>query len=785
MKRLMEAFRVEADEHVQALSSGLLELEQELSPDEQARVVETIFREAHSLKGAARSVNIREIETICQSVENVFAIWKKDGINCEPEDFDVLHSAIDIVSMLLSAPHAASIPIADIVQQVEQLASADRAAMPAKGTPPRDHDPDTPVAHAAEPPPSTAPEPPPESTAARPEPPPRKDAPRHAPAPAERIALSQTVRISTNRLDAILLQAEEMLAVKLAVEQHAADLRDALTLFETYKQEWDKVSPEVRTARQLLTRQESRQGEGRDRASRQFTQLLEYLEQNQSQIALLDKQLKGIATSVEMSRRSVGGQITGLLDSVKDVLMLPFSSLVQRFPKMVRDLSRERGKQVELELKGSDVEIDRRILEELKDPLIHLVRNSVDHGIENPDERTRHGKAPRGRLTIATSQLGSNKIEILISDDGGGISLDRVKAVAVKNGLIAEREAEQIDDQDAVMLIFQSGFSTSPIITDISGRGLGMAIVREKVEKLGGLLSVETKERVGTTFRIVLPVTLATFRGVIVEAGGQAFVVPTTNVEQVVRITPDIIKTVENKATISLNDRAISLVTLSDVLELPHAAGDQHHSGFLQIMLLGNAEKRIAFSIDRVVNEQEVLVKSLGRQLSRVRNISGATVLGSGQVIPILNVADLMASATRVSAPAFQSGAGPEHADAPQTSILLVEDSVTSRMLLKGILESAEYRVKTAVDGQEAFTMLKTEPFDLVVSDIEMPRMDGFELTAKIRDSSQMADLPVVLVTSLEAREHRERGIEVGANAYIVKSSLDQSNLLEVVERLV
>jgi len=562
-------------------------------------------------------------------------------------------------------------------------------------------------------------------------------------------------------------------------------LREVLTLFEAYKQEWDKVSPEVRTARQLLTRQESRQGEGRDRTSRQFTQLLEFLEQNQTQVTVLDNKLKAIATSIEMSRRSVGGQITGLLDSVKDVLMLPFSSLVQRFPKMVRDLSRDRGKQVELELKGSEVEIDRRILEELKDPLIHLVRNSVDHGIENPDIRTQQGKPPRGTLTIATSQLGSNKIEILISDNGGGISIERVKAVAMKNGLISEREAEQMDKQEAVMLIFQSGFSTSPMVTDISGRGLGMAIVREKVEKLGGLLSVETDEQVGTTFRIVLPVTLATFRGVIVEAGGQAFVVPTTNVEQVVRIKPDIIKTVENKATISLDGRAISLVNLSDVLELPQIQDEDGASEFFQIMLLGNAEKRIAFSIDRVVNEQEVLVKSLGQQLSRVRNISGATVLGSGQVIPILSVADLMGSAVHTAGPVLKADINAEHLDTPQTSILLVEDSVTSRMLLKGILESANYQVKTAVDGVEAFTMLKTEPFDLVVSDIEMPRMNGLDLTAKVRDDTQLADVPVVLVTSLETREHRERGIEVGANAYIVKSSLDQSNLLEVVQRLV
>jgi two-component system chemotaxis sensor kinase CheA len=313
-----------------------------------------------------------------------------------------------------------------------------------------------------------------------------------------------------------------------------------------------------------------------------------------------------------------------------------------------------------------------------------------------------------------------------------------------------------------------------------------MAIVREKVEKLGGLISIETTLHLGTTFRIFLPVTLATFRGVIVQAAGQKFVVPTTNVEQVVRITPDNIKTVENKTTIALDGRAISLVRLADVLELPQRDQEADNSKFIPVLLLGTVEKRIAFSIDKVLSEQEVLVKSLGKQLSRVRNIAGATVLGSGQVIPILNVPDLIKSAIQLAPIAFKTPLmTPEKVETAKKSILLVEDSVTSRMLLKGILESAGYTVKTAVDGVEAFTLLKTEMFHLVVSDIEMPRMNGFDLTSRIRSDQELADLPVILVTSLEAREHRERGIEVGANAYIVKSSFDQSNLLEITQRLI
>ena len=800
LQQLMEAFRVEADEHIQALSSGLLEMEKGLEPAEQATLVETIFREAHSLKGAARSVNMRQIEMICQSLEDVFAIWKRQEVECNSEEFDILHSAVDFVSMLLSSPQAGTIAISDIIRRIEAVAEKNSGARKAMKSPQRAKEPaEKTEFHQAEAEPTPpAPEPQKPQTVQSET---AKNAETQEPTlPTElslqttqrqgaaspaKLTMSETIRISSSRLDAILLQAEEMLAVKLAVEQHGSDLREVLGLFDAYRQGWDKISPELRGSRQILERSGERGLYAEDKGHRQFAQVLDFLEQNQIQLNVLEARLKALSTSVETSRRSVGGMITGLLDSVKEVLMLPFSSLLQLFPKLVRDLSREQGKKVDLVMKGSEVEIDRRILEELKDPLIHLVRNSVDHGLETPEERARHQKPPRGALTIASTQLDSSKIEICISDDGGGINLNKTKAAAVRNGLISERDAEQMDDQEASLLIFQSGISTSPIITDISGRGLGMAIVREKVEKLGGLISIDTAEHVGTTFRIVLPVTLATFRGVIVQAGGQSFVVPTTNVEQVLRIKPDIIKTVQNKTTISLDERAVALVRLSDVLELPDKETAHDRAEFLQIMLLGNAEKRIAFSIDKVLNEQEVLVKNLGKQLSRVRNIAGATVLGSGEVIPILNVADLMKSAVHVSGVPLKVDMDRKTEDSAKKSILLVEDSVTSRMLLKGILEAANYTVSTAVDGVEGFTMLRTEPFDLVVSDIEMPRMDGFDLTAKIRSDQQLAELPVVLVTSLEAREHRERGVEVGANAYIVKSSLEQSNLLEVVQRLI
>jgi len=453
----------------------------------------------------------------------------------------------------------------------------------------------------------------------------------------------------------------------------------------------------------------------------------------------------------------------------------------------VRDLAHDQNKDVQLVLRGSEVEIDKRILEEMKDPLIHLLRNCVDHGVEAPEARAQKGKPRRATVTLSVSQVGGNEVEILIADDGAGMDLAEIKAAAVRHGVVSEDEADKLGEQQALALIFQSGISTSRIITEISGRGLGMAIVREKVEKLGGRVAVETEPGAGTTFHILLPLTLATFKGILVEAAGQSFVIPTASVERVVRIQPDDVKTVENRETIPLSRASsgqdvVALVRLDDVLELSGAKeGD---AGLMQVVVLGSGEKRIAFRVDEVLNEQEVLVKSLGAPLARVRNIAGATVLGSGKAVPILNAADLLKSALRMSGTSSRaSGAG--EVETGGKAVLIAEDSITSRMLLKNILESAGYQVTTAVDGMDALTALKTSDFDIVVSDVDMPRLDGFGLTEAIRGDKRLEELPVVLVTGRESREDRERGIDVGASAYIVKSSFDQSNLLDVLRRLV
>jgi two-component system chemotaxis sensor kinase CheA len=418
------------------------------------------------------------------------------------------------------------------------------------------------------------------------------------------------------------------------------------------------------------------------------------------------------------------------------------------------------------------------------------VRNCLDHGIETPEERARQQKPPRGTITLTFEAKDSRLVEITVSDDGAGIDVDQVKSAALKLGLISAETIARQSQQETLALIFQSGISTSPIITDISGRGLGLAIVREKAEKLGGGVSVDTQRAVGTTFRLLAPLTLATFRGILVCVREHVFVLPTSHVERALRVSQKDIRTVENRETIPLDDQIVALVGLGNVLGLPArrenlwssaawAAGPTDH---IPVVVLASSNQRIAVYVDEVLAEDEFLVKGLGKQLRRVRNIAGATVLGTGKVVPVLNVPDLLKSAVRAAA--VETPAVTGQTATRSGKILVAEDSITARTLLKNILETAGYQVATAIDGADALTQLCSSEFDLVVSDVDMPRLSGFELTTKIRGDRKLAELPVVLVTALESREDRERGIDVGANAYIIKRSFDQSNLLEVVHRL-
>ena len=766
-RRLQEVFRAEAEEHLRAIAAGLAELENPVSPERSNELLEAIYRGAHSLKGAARAVSLLEAEDLCHALESLFAALQRGRLALSPDMLDLLHNAVDALSEVVAAgvspaPGARRPEVAALAERVRELASP---------------------AAVLEPAPSQRPPPPP------PQLPPLAQAPASAERPPGAAELSrpagETVRIPVSRLTALLLEAEEFRASKLAAGERAAQLGELAAGLRGWMKRRSSLDSDLRSLRRFVDRTDDQEPAGEPPRSA-MERLLNHLEDGDRALSALEERLAGVARAAREDQRALGSMVDALLEQMKQAAMLPVSSLLEPFPKLARDLARDRSKRIQFTIAGGEIEADRRILEELKTPLIHLVRNAIDHGVEDPDERVRNGKPPAARVTISVSALNGGKFRIAITDDGRGIDPAAAKQAAVRLGIVSAGDAEACDEPAILDLIFRSGLTTTPRISDLSGRGLGLAIVRDKVERLGGSIAVTNRPGAGAAFEIELPLSLAGFRGVLLRTGRLTFVAPTTQVERVLRVTPRQVESVENRPVLTLEGQPVGVVRLADLLGLPadeppNGDGDRK----LPAVVLRAGERRIACFVDEVVEEQELLRKSIGRGVAQVRSIAGATVLASGKVVPILNVSELISFATQAGAGPAAPREGPSKKPERRPSVLLVEDSITARTLLKNILEAAGYRVTTAVDGMDAFSTLKSDRFDVVVSDVEMPRMDGVELTAKIRGDQKLAELPVVLVSALETREHRERGMEAGANAYIGKSSFDHSNLLEVIRRLI
>ena len=549
---------------------------------------------------------------------------------------------------------------------------------------------------------------------------------------------TETIRLDLDRIERVLYGAEDLLALKSALAQRGTEAQELMT---------------------LMARADG--------------------------AAALGPKLAELGRALARDRQAADKLIDALLEDTKTLLLLPFATEREFFATLVRNLARDQGKEIDFVFRGGDIEVDKRILEQMRAPLVHVLRNAIDHGMERPEVRVARRKPERGTVTLAASPKEDQKIEILVQDDGAGIDLAAVRNAAVRRGLVTAGEAAALSEEGILNLIFRPDITTAPMVTEVSGRGVGLAILQETVERLGGKLAVQTARGEGSSFRMTLPVTQATFRGVLVSVGDQRFIVPAPRVERVHRVAWADVKTVENRPTVTLAGRAIAFVWLGDALQLPPVRRAGASGPFVEFVVLGSHDRAIAFGVDAVLREEEVLVKPLRKPLCRVRNIAGATVLGSGQVVPILHVADLMKSAVAAGAGRRATSPAQEFSEPERRSILVAEDSITSRMLLKNILESAGYTVKTAVDGLDALTQLRSEGFDLLVSDVEMPRMNGFGLAAAVRADPRLAEIPVILVTALATREDRERGVDAGANAYLVKSDFDQSNLLETIARLV
>jgi len=757
-QKLLLTFRIESEGHLNAIAAGLIELEKPISPERRAAVVESVFRETHTLKGAARSVNLVDIEKTCQVLESVFSAAKRGEITLPRETFDFLHQSVSILETFLKGTEpeikTAHKKSRDIIRHLNEIA---QVAAPA---------PIQPEMAGAEPAPESPDVAEPEKTVS-----------------SGIGSQADTIRISTARLDSLMLKAEELGDAKRAVSQRSSDLGRICRQFAPWKRRWAGIRTRLPALRRGIRSTETQKNQ--EHKHTEFAKITDFLEYNAEFVHTLESELVRQKTMINADHQFLLERTDTLIDEMKGLLMMPAGFMLESFPRFVREFSRDKNKEVDLVIEGQEIMIDRRILDEMKDAFMHMVRNAIDHGIERAETRIGKGKARSGKIIIRFSYREGKNVEILMEDDGAGIDCNNVGAAAVKEGILTKEECDRFTDHEILSLIFRSGITTSRIITDTSGRGLGLAIAMEKVDRLGGSIEVDTTPGKGTTFRILLPLTLATFKGLVVNESRQTFVFPLKSVDRVMRVSPQTIKTVEGQSVIELENEPLAIVRLADALGIPQHVSDKEPLAICIVVIIF-ADKRLGLSVDEIGYAQDVMVKGLGRQLPRVRNIASATVLGTGKVVPVVNIGDLMKSAIRLRSggATFMPATEEERAKKKKT-ILVTEDSITSRMLLKNILEGGGYIVETAVDGMDAFSKLRSGSFDIVVSDVDMPRMNGFVLTEKIRSDKKYAELPVVLVTALDSQQDRERGIEVGANAYIVKSSFDQSNLLEVVQRLI
>lgn len=524
----------------------------------------------------------------------------------------------------------------------------------------------------------------------------------------------------------------------------------------------------------------------------------------------LERQLATVLRERKAYNLRFGAAADELRRNMLGIRMLPLDTIFARFARPIRDLAYECGKEVKLVVVGGAIEVDKRILEQISDPLIHMLRNAIDHGLEKPDERVQAGKSPEGVLRLTALQKGSHVL-IQVIDDGRGIDPQNLREIAIKKGYMDAATANSLSDEAALDLIYRAGFSTRTQADEVSGRGVGMDVVQQHIKRLNGRILVQSVQGQGTTFSMEIPLTLATVDALIVRSAGQLFAMPSVMVAGTLRSSREGLQSVEGHPVMRLRGQLVPVVKMSDVLAIANPAPSEDEADqtpaedqdyFSAVLLSAGtgagptqeaSERFICFEVDALVDEREVVVKGLGSFLDKVPNIAGVTVLGADGLALILDVFGLIQSARLGSSGAISytpKYSAPSSDSATLLArkvqrILVVDDSLATRELERSILETAGFKVDTARDGLEALKMCRERKPDLVLSDVEMPNMDGFRLTASIRQDERLNSLPVIIVSSRDSEEDRRKGLEAGAQAYIVKGQFEQNKLLETISRLI
>jgi two-component system chemotaxis sensor kinase CheA len=710
-----------AGEMLEQLSGALLDLEK--APTDQ-ETVNAAFRAAHSIKGAAGSVGLREIERVAHAMEAALEGPRAGTSSVSAEAMDVLLRAADAVRDLVAGAHEGTGSPAIAPGVLSDLAAL--------------------VAPTAE---TEAPSAPSMPTATE-TPAPAASATRSSP----RVELGESIRVPMLKLDALSNLTSELVTIQTSIDLHHSRLQEV-----------------ARLGRMLA---DGRSGEAGAGVS------------DVAPIAQLAEGLEVLRQEMDATVAASGVTVDGLKTEVLNVRMLPVGTVFRTFERTVRDVARQAGKQVRFETAGEDTEVDRRVLEDVSEALMHLVRNAADHGIESAAERRAAGKPEQGIIRLTARQEGS-EVLFQIADDGRGIDHERLRAKVARSGRYAPEQVAAMSDAQIEELMFVPGISTREQVTDISGRGVGMDVVRTNVvERLKGSIDITTTPGRGTSFHLRVPLTVGVLTGLFLEEKGLLLCLPSTTVLEALRVRQSEIRWSQGVSMIEHRGEPIRAVSLARLLDL--SKGEQREETWLNVLVLQHGDRRFGLIVDRVVSQRDVVVKSLGALLGRTPNLVGATILGDGRISIILDAAGLRRLAEGLGeAASVERAAVSVRRARERPRILVVEDSAFTREMLRNILEVAGYEAITAYDGMDALEKLAVETVDLVVADVEMPRMNGLDLTRMIRSKSEFRALPVVIVSARSTEEEKRQGLEAGADAYIVKGAFDQTDLVHAVGELI
>ncbi|MBK1971900.1 hybrid sensor histidine kinase/response regulator [Campylobacter sp. TTU_617] len=746
MQEILEDFLVEAFELVEQIDHDLVELE---SNPEDLELLNRIFRVAHTVKGSSSFLNFDVLTKLTHHMEDVLNKARHGELKITPDIMDVVLESIDRMKTLLNSIRDNGNDTAigmDIEPICSKLTAISEGEAPTSSSPSEKKEENSEIKK-------------------------------------EEIESASEPDIDVSKLNDSEVEAEieRLLKVRKAEDQ----ARRA----QKKQNSAASVSPNKSANTQTDTQAEKKvpvsgsSGTSMDQTIRVEVKRLDHLMNLIGELVLGKNRLLKIYDDVE--ERYEGEKFLEELNQVVSQLsiittdvqlavmktrMQPIAKVFNKFPRVVRDLSRELGKQIELEITGEETELDKSIVEEIGDPIMHMIRNSCDHGVEDPATRLAAGKPEKGIVQLKAYNEG-NHIVVEITDDGKGLDANALKYKAIEKNLITEREADQMTDKEAFALIFKPGFSTAAKVTNVSGRGVGMDVVKTNIEKLNGVIEIDSEVGVGSTFKLKIPLTLAIIQSLLVGTQEEFYAIPLASVLETVRVPIDDIYTIEGKNVLRLRDEVLSLVRLSDVFGVKQVleSGDQTY-----VVVIGVAESKLGIIVDTLVGQEEIVIKSMGDYLQNITGIAGATIRGDGRVTLIIDVAAMMDIAKEIKVDIkaqLESNVKKVKEKPSDYKVLIVDDSKMDRTLMQKALESLGVSLIEATNGVEALNIVKSGEHDIdaMLIDIEMPRMDGYTLAGEIRKYSKYRSLPLIAVTSRTSKTDRLRGVEVGMTEYITK----------------